>query len=391
MPRRKTRFARRGTVVVLLAVCLVLIVGMAALAIDLARVNLARAELQSAADSAALAGAGVLLNEGRLKGPEQLQLMFAQARATAAAYAARNPVMGQALSVDLNAANASDGEIVIGYLGDPTNHAAPLVYSDPAAFNTIRVQVFRNEGRNGSIAMTFAQLLGHQSSSVAATAAASFQDGIVGFSVSEGKPNAELMPFALHVDAWIALLRTAASTANDGFRYDPQTHTVSSGSDGIPELNIYPGGGSGQLPPGNFGTVDIGSSNNSTADISRQIRDGVSAADLAYFGGELCLGPDGMLLLNGDTGLSAAVKDDVRAILGQPRVVPLFRCVAGPGNNSYFTIVGFAGLRVVEVELGGSMSHKRLMVQPAPVVDGSALSGGNGNSYYVYRPIMLSR
>jgi Flp pilus assembly protein TadG len=391
MPRRKTRFARRGTVVVFLAVCLVLIVGMAALAIDLARVNLARAELQSAADSAALAGAGVLLNEGRLKGPEQLQLMFAQARATAAAYAGRNPVMGQALSVDLNAANASDGEIVIGYLGDPTNHAAPLVYSDPAAFNTIRVQVFRNEMRNGSIAMTFAQLLGHQSASVAATAAASFQDGINGFSVSDGKPNAQLMPFALHEDVLTALLRTPASSANDYYRYDPQTHTVSLGSDGIPELNIYPGGGSGQLPPGNFGTVDIGSPNNSTADISRQIREGVSQADLAYFDGELRLGADGTLPLNGDTGLSAAVKDDLQAVAGRPRIIPVFRYVSGPGNNAYYTITGFAGIRIMEVHLSGAMSHKRLIVQPAVVADGSALSGGNGNSYYVYRPIMLSR
>jgi hypothetical protein len=146
------------------------------------------------------------------------------------------------------------------------------------------------------------------------------------------------------------------------------------------------------LPPGNFGTVDIGNPNNSTADLSRQIRYGVNADDLAYFGGELKLGADGTLQLTGDTGLSAAIKDDLTSIIGQPRAIPLFSTVAGPGNNSVFTIVGFAGIRILDVKLTGSMSSKKVIIQPAFIVDDAVLTGpGSGSSYFVYQPVHLVR
>ena len=62
-----------------------------------------------------------------------------------------------------------------------------------------------------------------------------------------------------------------------------------------------------------YGTVDIGGANNSTSDLARQIREGMSAedmADLASSGRSLEF-TEGKLTLNGDTGISAGVKDDL--------------------------------------------------------------------------------
>jgi len=138
--------------------------------------------------------------------------------------------------------------------------------------------------------------------------------------------------------------------------------------------------------------VDIGNPNNNTADISRQIRYGLTAEDLSYYGGELTLGADGTIDLTGDTGLSAAVKDDLVSIIGQPRTIPLFSTVEGPGNNAVFTIVGFAGIRIMNVKLTGSMSSKRVIIQPAFVVDDTVITGpGSGSSYFVYAPVHLVR
>ncbi len=189
--------------------------------------------------------------------------------------------------------------------------------------------------------------------------------------------NAGLLPFALKIAYWTALLAAGANGSNDNYTYNPATGAVSSGPDGVPELNLYPGSGGGQLPPGNFGTVDVGSPNNSTADISRQIRYGVNAEDMSYFGGELTLGPDGTLTLNGDTGLSAAVKDDLESVKGLPRAIPLFTSVSGNGNNSNFVVVGFAGVRIMYVKLTGSMSGKQVIIQPALVIDGTAIAGAD--------------
>ena len=91
--------------------------------------------------------------------------------------------------------------------------------------------------------------------------------------------------------------------------------------------------------PGNRGTVDIGSSNNSTNDIARQILYGISASDLAYHGGKLEFNSCGYLILNGDTGISAGVKDELAEIKGQPRCIPVFSQVNGPGNNADYKIV----------------------------------------------------
>ena len=105
------------------------------------------------------------------------------------------------------------------------------------------------------------------------------------------------------------------------------------------------------------------------------------------------LGDDGTLLLNGDTGLSAAIKDDLTAIIGLPRAIPLFDQVSGPGNNAMFRIVGFAGIQIVEVTLTGPMNSKRVVIQPAFVVDPTAITGPGSPAFgdFVYEPVKLVR
>jgi hypothetical protein len=80
--------------------------------------------------------------------------------------------------------------------------------------------------------------------------------------------------------------------------------------------------------PGNRGTVDIGGSNNSTNDIARQILHGISAQDLQALGKPLNISSQGTMTLNGDTGISAGVKDELKSIIGQKRMSSPFsrRC-----------------------------------------------------------------
>jgi hypothetical protein len=253
------------------------------------------------------------------------------------------------------------------------------------------VTVRRDDTVNGPVQLLFARIFGLTSANVSATAAASFKDGAVGFKVTSRTGNADILPLALHVNAWNALL-ARTGTVSDNYTYSDHTDSVSAGADGIVELNLYPGSGVGQLPPGNFGTVNIGSNNNSTAHLSSQIRYGITEEDLAFHGGSLQLGSNGTLLLNGDPGLSAGIKDDLASIIGDPRAIPLFNQVTGNGNNTVFTIVGFAGIRILNVRLTGSMNSKQVIIQPAFVVDDAVINtGASGSNYFVYRPLSLSR
>ena len=162
---------------------------------------------------------------------------------------------------------------------------------------------------------------------------------------------------------------------------------MESGSDGYVEVNLYP---QGTGSPGNRGTVDFGNPNYSTADLANQILNGVSPADLAYHGGKIEFGPDGKLFLNGDTGISAGVKDELASVIGQPRVIPIFECVSGNGNNATYTIVKWQGIRVVGVKLTGSMSQKKVMIQVSTVLmHGVIPSETSGTSDHVYSTVAL--
>ena len=160
------------------------------------------------------------------------------------------------------------------------------------------------------------------------------------------------------------------------------------GSDNIREVKLFPIG----VGPGNYGTVDIGNSNNSTADLSRQIVHGPNQADLAYFpNSTLELGLDGTLVLEGDTGISAGIKDELTAIKGQPRIIPLYGTVSGNGNNARFTIVGFAGVTILDVQLTGPLRDRSITIQPAFVIDRSAVDSGEDGltSRFIRSPVSL--
>ncbi len=177
-----------------------------------------------------------------------------------------------------------------------------------------------------------------------------------------------------------------ASSTNDSFRFE--NDRVLAGSDGLFECNLYP---QGTGSPGNRGTVDIGSQNNSTADISRQVLDGISAQDFVDLGKPLRFDAAGVLTLNGDTGISAGIKDELASIIGQKRIIPIYRSVSGNGNNATYTIVRFEGVRILDVKLTGPKDGKRVIVQPAKMLARHAIvsSGGGYTSDYLVTPVMI--
>ena len=252
--------------------------------------------------------------------------------------------------------------------------------------NAVSVKVRRDSSNNGRVRFFLAQLLGVDDASAEAEATAAILTNFGGFEAPSGGQNLELLPFALDLDTWNDML---SGNADDDWTWDAESEQVSAGADGILEINLYP---QGTGSPGNRGTVDIGSSNNSTADIARQIVEGVSIEDLAYHGGKLQFDEDGELMLNGDTGISAGVKDELTSIIGDPRVIPIFSQVTGPGNNAEYAIVQFAGVRITDVKLTGKMSDKHVTIQPANlVVNGGIPASGDVTSRFIYSPVWLVR
>ena len=376
----------RGAVLVLLALMLVALLALVAFAIDVGYILLARTELQRCADAAAMAAGWELLDQTRLVDPASMALVEASARNVAAQYASLNTVCSAGPQVSLNSGNAPEGEIVFGRFtreeGFSTGVAAEL-------YNAVLVRVRRTNERNGEVPMFFARVLGFNSTPVEAEAVATFRDGITGFRVTEKTGNAGLLPFALSIDEWNRVLDGGRP---DEWAYDPDTKAIFAGSDGFGETKLFPGApdSNGFIEPGNFGTVDIGSPDNSSSALRRQIVDGMSETDLAYHGGELSLDEStGTLELNGDTGLDADLTLALNQIIGQPRIIPLYSKIEGNGNTAMYTIVAFAGIRILDFNLRGK--NKYITIQRAIVVDDTAISRDGEPSYGVYQPVILVR
>jgi Flp pilus assembly protein TadG len=377
--RKSRRQARRsGNILVLSAVLMVMTMAIMAFAMDVGALLVARTELQRAADAAALSATWELIDQGALSGNASTANTSSAARASAVNFASWNKVLTQPLAI-------ATSDVEVGYVSDPTNPDSGFYTMSTAAPNAVRVRVRKSSMLNNPVSFGFARVIGINSQDLEAVATAALIASFDGFRTPGDGGNVGILPIALDEPSWDAML---AGDGTDDWRWDPVTSTASCGSDGIREVNLYP---KGNGSPGNRGTVDIGSNNNSTADLARQILHGVTADDLAHHGGELRFNSSGTLALNGDTGISAGIKDELTSIIGQPRTIPVFRSVVGPGNNATYTIVRFVGIRILDVKLTGSQSSKRVIVQPATVVARGAIpsTATSGRSDFVYSPAWL--
>ncbi len=362
--RKRKKPRRRGAALVLGAFMIIFLLGMAALAVDLGYLFLVRTQLQVAADSGAMAGAARLAESK------------AEVVGTAQAFADRHVAGGRNVQLQ-------PGDVEFGRWDFRTRTF------DPAAgrANAIRVTTRRDATSGGEARLFFARVFGFDRHAVSAFAVAACVDNFDGFAMPSTDENLPILPIAIREDTCRALL---ASSGNDRWSWDPEYEEVTSGPDEKREVSLYP---QDTGAPGNFGTLRIGRTNNATPDLARQIRDGLTAWDLAPHGGSLSLNENGVLQLDGDPGVSAAIKDDLAAVKGERRIVPVYDRVTDQGSHARYRIVGFVGVRIMEVELRGKRDDKGVVVQQADVVvrGGIPSSEIRPRSYRVFSPVLLVR
>jgi Flp pilus assembly protein TadG len=375
--------SRKGTITILAAIMTVVLVGMVAFCVDIGYVLSAKEELQRTADASALATCWEFAQ--RVSDGYNATDSQTYARAVTTQYASENHVTGHSMTLNSNSANSPDGDIVFGYVEDFNNSQSPLQTGNPSIYNAVRVRLHKNTDSNGEVPYFFAKIFGLEGQILNSEATAGIIRDIKGFRAPADGSNLDILPYTLDETTWNILVGGTSGT--DAYCWNPESKTVSVGADGIVEVNLFP---QGTGSPGNRGTVDIGSSNNSTATIEQQILNGVSPADLAFHGGTLEFDSSNQLFLNGDTGISAGVKEELASIIGKPRIIPIFSSVTGNGNNAMYTIVRWQGIRIMAVKLNGSMSQKHVTIQVCPVMTyGVIPATTSGSSKYVYSPVVL--
>ena len=365
---------RSGSIITLSAGVLVMVLAFTAFTVDLGWITLARAQMRNASDAAAFAGA-MEFGPGTGLAPVLSASSVAEESKEAARSIASENRSGGLNSTYIDVAR----DVRLGqyqWLPDEQRWAEAWGASP---YTMIEVVVHRDRGSavdingqtlDGPLSLFFAPVIGHRDAGLTVTSAAAIMPG-VGFKISsESSARADVLPIALDEASWNNML---AGVGNDEYEFNVGLNKVVESSDGILEVNIYPSGSS-SLPPGNRGTVDIGAPGNSTNDLKRQIREGINADDMAWFGGEIRF-DGGPLQLNGDTGISAGIEAALTDVIGEVKAIPLFTSVSGPGNNATYEISRFVGVRIMDVRLTGNPSKRHVTVQPAPFSDSTVVKG----------------
>jgi hypothetical protein len=374
----------------------VALLAMVSFCVDFGYMVRVNAELQNAADAAALAGASQLMAP-QIGGAT---VTSTEANASIAAARAEAGRLAQLNTADSVALNMLSNDTVVGYMANPRDQEETLDQwssGDPMP-NTIQVLLRRDNTANTPVDLFFARVLGINTWSCTAKATAAYQQpsNVTGFKSSSA--NAKLLPIAIDVNYWNTYL--ANGTSPDGTKIDlysaslPDSDTsapnnVSLGADGVPEFdNLYPNVNS----PGNFGLVSIGAPSTNEGTYETWIENGATPTDLSYFGSDgLQATPSHPATCAGGPGLKSTLVSNLSGVVGQPRIVPLFSSYSGTGSNTQYTIVGFAGITIVSAV--GSGSTIVVNVQPIAVTDLTATTGSGSGSSFVYSsiPIGLTR
>ncbi|MGH9354564.1 MAG: pilus assembly protein TadG-related protein, partial [Terriglobia bacterium] len=149
--RRLPAARERGVVLWIVAASVVMILGMAALAIDLAALYVARGEAQRAADAAALAGAEEFVTSGYTSGAVNSSTATTLATQQAITVGGENTIAGQAVQV-----LASDVGVDLSVPNNPR----------------VTVTAARTAARGNALPTTFARIFGLNTAGVSATATA---------------------------------------------------------------------------------------------------------------------------------------------------------------------------------------------------------------------------
>lgn len=350
------RQRRRGIIAVLAAVMLTILLGAIAFAVDYGYLVKVRTDLQRAADAAALAATQDLIRKANATQD------VGQARATARDYARTN--LGDA------GFWIADADIEIGRFDPDTVYASVNLLAD-GTLDAVRVTLRRDGISNSLVPLMFARVLGHQRASVSASATAALQKAELLY------PGADILPMATPEALWDHLgVGETWTSFGDGKLKDANGDDV----------------------PGNWGTLDVGHTNNATSDLNAQILNGLRQSDLnALYQDQRIdqathLDSSATTWMSGDTGLSVGLKNSILQVHGQQRLIPIYRQLSDPvaGENLEYEIVRWGVVTVVNSEwqgekntrvvlrkshtYSGELYPKRSLAGRTPYIDGAFTS-----------------
>lgn len=367
-----------------------------ALALDTALVLFQGRQLQTACESAALAGAAELMDPialtpaglthwlatagGTAFATDHQHALHTAAYARATAYAAANRAGGRPVELQAALDGSAASDVVTGVVYDPTSVDDPLIATSAGPglrSNSLLVRTSRATERGNPVTLWFGQMLGISDLDLTASARATLDNRVVGLRPA-GHVRVPLVPLVVLAgdDGSNEWMRQATEPCqagkNDRISAHPSRPQIGPGSDGIPEIELTLALDDAHLESCNARLVAIsGGAAASADDLRRQLLAGYHQQDLAACGGAVALTsvlpvvPAGAI---DSTGIASAVD----LVCGQRRVWLLGSETA----EGSCLLTGFAaGQSISVVREPGQL---RITIQPCQLITCTACTGVAG-------------
>lgn len=377
---------RPATVAPIAAFMMATLVGMLAFSIDIGYICSVQAELQDAADAAALAGAQQLEQlfvNYYAAGQTNQQSILSQATTdttlssspipTAQQYAYYNQAGGVYVTVPASDVSFSYYNGTIFSSASATNFP-----------NTCTVKTRRDNVANGTLGLFFGKVFGITNLSLNATASATIYNGNMSSwtntppfttsgTLSKITIDSSALPVALDMNTWEAF-------TNANWTSPYLSGVVSTNSNGRPQLQVYP---NTTNTPGNFGLVDLGPPATNVPAFRSWIDSGVTPNDISYLLSKsmLPVSPSAPANWTVGPGLKSTLVTNFQSVMGLQNLIPLFQpyqaydstktpayiAAASQGSGATYSVVGFVGVTVSQAEYSGS--NMVIAIQPMGIVD----------------------
>jgi len=295
----------KGAVLTIVGVCLFALMSLFALSVDLGHIFVTRAELQNAADTAALA-AVVEIRNG-----------IPAARKKAIDF-------GQAHIVAHELIEIPESDVIFGHY----NLTASEFQAGTLPTNAVEVSARRVEGSpSGPLELFFARLFNQDTSNVRAISCAVLDPRVVGV---RGKNR--LLPYTA--------INYVVDQDLDG-NYDLGS-----------VINVYPKSDA----PGNFGFLDLDGGSNDVVELREYIENGYDK--------DFTIPPGGSVPVSGSTGIEGnSLLNSFKIIEGEEVFLPVHNWVTGEGDNAIFNVVSLLAVKVVKVKLTGDAHTRYIRVE----------------------------
>ncbi|QDT90735.1 hypothetical protein [Gimesia algae] len=359
--------ARRGVITPLAAIVLLVVMTGIALIVNRLWLDAASLEVTTCVETAALAAGHELVSDELLKEKPDFNVLMERAESTANQALKLNTVAGHRIGINLTKGD----NLLFGKLVPNEETGLRKFLETDHEPESIQIKTHNSSRLANPVADFMADLTRTNLGRTGAQIEATLDNHVIGVRPFENVP-VPAYPLAIlkndptgkHTETWE--LQINQKRGKDKYRFDPETKTVSRGSDGIPEIILTGKPRRGEITDANLQLLDFGSDLKSEP-IVRQILSGLTRNDLKHFHGELLFNGT-PLPVHCSPDIEYAEQDAFQDMVGQCRICFLYEQVTASSQKYDGTAdcTNLVAGRIMAVQRADNQTTE-IILQPAVI------------------------